>query len=120
MRSAANFKFVGSDFNDFSGIVCSQRALPLPYMLYRMLVKRSIGVAIVLFWCLMNILLLKRQLLAPPPPITFRSIETVTEPIQESWGVFYHGEKIGHASQTLTPKGKGYQIQDRSLLRLQL
>ena len=85
-----------------------------------MLVKRSIGVAIVLFWCLMNILLLKRQLWAPPAPITFRSVETITEPIRESWGVFYHGEKIGHASQTITPKAKGYQIQDRSLLRLQL
>ena len=85
-----------------------------------MLVKRSIGVAIVLFWCLMNILLLKRQLWAPPPPITLRSVETITEPIRESWGVFYRGEKIGHASQTITPKAKGYQIQDRSLLRLQL
>jgi Transglutaminase-like superfamily len=85
-----------------------------------MLVKRSIGVAIVLFWCLMNILLLKRQLWAPPPPITLRSVETITEPIQESWGVFYRGEKIGHASQTITPKTNGYQIHDRSLLRLQL
>jgi hypothetical protein len=89
-------------------------------VVHRMLVKRSIGVAIVLFWCLMNILLLKRQLLAPPPPITLRSAETITERIQESWGVFYHGEKIGHASQIITPKGNGYQIQDRSLLRLQL
>ena len=85
-----------------------------------MLVKRSIGVAVVLFWCLMNILLLKRQLWAPPPPITLRSVETITEQIRESWGVFYRGEKIGHASQTITPKAKGYQIQDRSLLRLQL
>ena len=68
----------------------------------------------------MNILLLKRQLWAPPAPITLRSVETITEPIRESWGVFYHGEKIGHASQTITPKAKGYQIQDRSLLRLQL
>ena len=85
-----------------------------------MLVKRSIGVAIVLFWCLMNILLLKRQLWTPPPPITLRSVETITERIQESWGVFYRGEKIGHANQTITPRGNGYQIQDRSLLRLQL
>ncbi|HEY7317451.1 MAG TPA: transglutaminase-like domain-containing protein [Candidatus Binatia bacterium] len=85
-----------------------------------MLVKRSIGVAIVLFWCLMNILLLKRQLLAPPPPIALRAVETITDPVRESWGVFYRGEKIGHASQTIMPKTKGYQIQDRSLLRLQL
>ena len=85
-----------------------------------MLVKRSIGVAIVLFWCLMNLWLLKRQLWAPPPPIALRGAETIDEPIQESWGVFYRGEKIGHASQTITPKEKGYRIQDRSLLRLQL
>lgn len=85
-----------------------------------MLVKRSIGVAIVLFWCLMNILLLKRQLWAPPPPITLRGVQNITEQIQESWGVFYRGEKIGHANQTITPKSNGYQIQDRSLLRLQL
>jgi hypothetical protein len=85
-----------------------------------MLVKRSIGFAIVLFWCLMNILFLKRQLWAPTPPITLRSVATITEPVRESWGVFYRGEKIGHASQTITPKANGYQIQDRSLLRLQL
>ena len=87
---------------------------------HSMLVKRSIGVAIVLFWCLMNVLLLKRQLLAPPSPITLRGAETITERIQESWGVFYRGEKIGHAAQTITPKTNGYQIQDHSLLRLQL
>jgi hypothetical protein len=120
MRSAANFKFVGSDFNDFSGIVCSQRALPLPYMLYRMLVKRSIGVAIVLFWCVMNILLVKRQLGAPPPLITVRSTEKITENIEEWWGVFYRGEKIGYASQTITPKSKGYKLHDQSLLNLNL
>ena len=85
-----------------------------------MLVKRSIGVAIVLFWCLMNVLLLKRQLWPPPPPITLRGAETPPNEYQESWGVFYHGEKIGHATQTITPKTNGYQIQDRSLLRLQL
>jgi hypothetical protein len=84
-----------------------------------MLVKRSIGVAIVLFWCLMNILLLRRQLWAPPPPVTLRSV-AINEPMRESWGVFYRGEKIGHASQIITPQTNGYQIQDRSLLRLQL
>jgi Transglutaminase-like superfamily len=85
-----------------------------------MLVKRSIGVAIVLFWCLMNVLLLKRQLWAPPPPITLRGVGTISEGVHESWGVFFRGEKIGHASQTITPKTNGYQIHDRSLLRLQL
>jgi hypothetical protein len=85
-----------------------------------MLVKRSLGVAIVVFWCLMNVLLLKRQFWAPPAPITLRSVETITERMQEWWGVFYRGEKIGHASQTITPKANGYQIQDQSLLRLQL
>jgi len=120
MRSATNFKLVGSDFNDFSGIVCSQRALPLPYMLYRMLVKRSIGVAIVLFWCLMNIFLVKRQLGGPPPVITVRSTEKITETIEEWWGVFYCGEKIGYASQTISPKSKGYKLHDQSVMNLNL
>jgi Transglutaminase-like superfamily len=85
-----------------------------------MLVKRSIGVAIVLFWCLMNILLVKRQLGAPPPVITLRGSEQITENIAESWGVFYRGEKIGYASQTITPKSKGYRLHDQSVLNLNL
>ena len=85
-----------------------------------MLVKRSIGVAIVLFWCLMNILLLKRQLGVPPPVITVRSTEKITENIEEWWGVFYRGEKIGYASQTITPKSKGYKLHDQSVLNLNL
>jgi Transglutaminase-like superfamily len=89
-------------------------------VVHRMLVKRSIGVAIVVFWCLMNVLLLKRQLWAPPPPVTLRGVGSITERVRESWGVFFRGEKIGHASQTITPKTNGYQIHDRSLLRLQL
>jgi hypothetical protein len=85
-----------------------------------MLVKRSIGVAIVLFWCLMNVLLLKRQLWAPASFITLRSPEKITEPIVESWGIFYRGEKIGYAHQTIDPKSDGYTIRDQSNLRLQL
>src|SRR5688572_18624471 len=85
-----------------------------------MLVKRSIGVAIVLFWCLMNILLVKRQLGAPPPVITLRGTEKITENIAEWWGVFYRGEKIGYASQTITPKSKGYRLHDHSVVNLNL
>ncbi|MGB7947704.1 MAG: transglutaminase-like domain-containing protein [Candidatus Binatia bacterium] len=85
-----------------------------------MLVKHSIGWAIVLFWCLMNVLLIKRQLWAPPSPITLHNAGAITEPIREWWGIFHRGEKIGHASQTIIPKATGYQVQDRSLLRLQL
>ena len=70
-----------------------------------MLVKRSIGIAIVLFWCLMNALLIKRQQWAPAAPITIRSMDALTEPSEESWGIFYRGDKIGHASQTITPAG---------------
>jgi hypothetical protein len=85
-----------------------------------MLVKRSIGIAIVLFWCLMNALLIKRQQWAPAAPITIRSMDALTEPSEESWGIFYRGDKIGHASQTITPGPQGYQVQDYSVLRLQL
>jgi hypothetical protein len=85
-----------------------------------MIVKRSIGVAIVLFWCLMNVLLLKRQLWAPASFITLRSTEKIAEPMEESWGIFYRGEKIGYAHQTIDPKSDGYTIRDQSNLRLQL
>jgi hypothetical protein len=85
-----------------------------------MLVKRSIGVAIVLFWCLMNVLLIRRQQWASPPPITLRSTEKITDRIEESWGVFYRGDRIGYASQIISPKAQGYRIEDQSVLRLQL
>ncbi len=85
-----------------------------------MLVKRSIGVSIVLFWCVMNFLLIKRQLAAPPPVLTLRGTEKITENIEEWWGVFYRGEKIGYAWQTITPLAKGFQLRDRSSLNLNL
>jgi hypothetical protein len=92
----------------------------LERVVYKMLAKRSIGVAIVLFWCVMNVLLIKRQLWAPAQPITLASVETITETIEEWWGVFYRGEKIGYATQTISPKSDGYRIQDHSILRLKL
>jgi hypothetical protein len=85
-----------------------------------MLVKRSIGLAIVLFWCVMNVLFIKRQIEAPPPVITVRGTEKITESMEEWWGVFYRGEKIGYASQTITPKLKGYRLTDLSVLHLNL
>lgn len=85
-----------------------------------MLVKRSIGLAIVLFWCVMNFLFIQRQIKAPPPVITVRSTEKITDNIEEWWGVFYRGEKIGYATQTITPRAKGYHLTDRSVLQLNL
>ena len=89
-------------------------------MLYRMLAKQSIGIAIVLFWCAMTGLLIKRQIGAPPPLITLSGTEKITENIEEWWGVFYRGEKIGYATQTITPKPKGYTLRDQSVLNLNL
>ena len=85
-----------------------------------MLVKRSIGVAIVLFWCLMNFLLLKRQWWTVPAPINLRGVEAITEVSEEWWSIQYRGEKIGYASQTIEPKAVGYRLKDESLLRLNL
>ncbi|HSK29269.1 MAG TPA: transglutaminase-like domain-containing protein [Candidatus Limnocylindria bacterium] len=85
-----------------------------------MLAKQSIGVAIVLFWCVMTALLIKRQIGAPPPVITLSGGEKISENIEEWWGVFYRGEKIGYASQTITPKAKGYLLRDQSVLHLNL
>jgi transglutaminase-like putative cysteine protease len=85
-----------------------------------MIAKRPIGVAIVLFWCLMNVLLIKRQLWAPPPPLTLKSSERITHPLDEWWGVFYRGEKIGYASQSVRPKPAGYKLSSFSTLHLNL
>jgi transglutaminase-like putative cysteine protease len=85
-----------------------------------MLAKHSIGIVIVLFWCTMNVLLIQRQFAAAPTPIALRSTERISERIEEWWGVFYRGEKIGYASQIIEPKAQGYEIRDRSELRLRL
>jgi hypothetical protein len=85
-----------------------------------MIVKRSIIAAIVGFWCVMNFLLVKRQLAAPPSVITLRSTEKLTETMEEWWGVFYRGEQIGFASQVITPRTKGYKLQDRSMMNLNM
>jgi hypothetical protein len=85
-----------------------------------MLAKQSIGVAIVLFWCVMNVLLIKRQFAAAPPPIVLSFSERIVDSIEEWWGVYYRGEKIGYARQNIEPKSKGYEIRDYSELRLKL
>lgn len=89
-------------------------------MLHCMIAKRSIIAAIVGFWCVMNFLLVKRQLAAPPSVITLKSTEKLTDHIEEWWGVFYRDEKIGFASQVITPKTKGYKLQDRSRMNLNM
>jgi hypothetical protein len=78
------------------------------------------GVAIVLFWCLMNVLLLKRQLAAPAPEIAVAAVSAITEPLDEWWGVYFHGEKIGYSSQKITPESGGYNVQSSSVLRLNI
>src|SRR3970282_392686 len=89
-------------------------------MAYGMLVNRSLGLTIVLFWCVMNFFFIQRQIDAPPPIITLSGTEKITENIEEWWGVFYRGEKIGYATQTITPTSKGYRLADRSVLHLNL
>jgi hypothetical protein len=85
-----------------------------------MLVKRSIGIFAVLFWCVMNFLLIKRQLAAPPSVIALRGTEKITGANEEWWGVFYRGEKIGYAWQSIAAKPNGYELRDRSVLNLNL
>jgi hypothetical protein len=85
-----------------------------------MVVKLSIGLGIVMFWCVMNFLLIKRQIGALPSVITLHGTEKITENVEEWWGVYYRGEKIGYATQTITPKSKGYRLYDRSVLNLNL
>jgi hypothetical protein len=85
-----------------------------------MVLKHSISAIIVLFWCAMNILLIQRQVRTSPAPIMLPSVESITQRMEEWWGIFYRGEKIGYATQTITPQSDGYQIQDHSVLHLQL
>src|SRR3990170_700793 len=85
-----------------------------------MIVKRSFSIAIVLFWCLMNILLLRRELWAPPAPVLLQSVAAITEPMEEWWGIYYRGEKIGYAAQKVTPNPEGHLVQSSSVLRLNL
>ncbi|HEY7218137.1 MAG TPA: transglutaminase-like domain-containing protein [Candidatus Binatia bacterium] len=85
-----------------------------------MLGKLSIGLAVVAFWGVMNFLLIKRQMSAPASVITLQGTEKITENIEEWWGVFYRGGKIGYATQTITPMSKGYKLADRSVLNLNL
>jgi len=85
-----------------------------------MLVKRTLGISVVLFWCVMNFLLIQRQLAAPPSVITLSATEKITGSGEEWWGVFYRGEKIGYAWQSITAKPAGYELRDRSVLNLNL
>ena len=85
-----------------------------------MIVKLSIGAAIVLFWGVMNVLFVQRQISAPAPVLAIRGTEKLAERTEEWWGVFYRGEKIGYATQTIEPKERGYRLRDRSVLNLNL
>ena len=85
-----------------------------------MIVKRFSSIAIVLFFCFMNVLLLRRQLWAPPPPVLLHTVAAITEPMEEWWGIYYQGEKIGYAAQKITPEPEGYLVQDSSILHLNL
>ncbi|HXF76567.1 MAG TPA: hypothetical protein VNN13_10780, partial [Methylomirabilota bacterium] len=82
--------------------------------------KRSITAGIVLFWCLMNFFLVKRYLGAPPQAITLNGTEKLTESMEEWWGVYFRGEKIGYAAQIIAPKPKGYRLRDFSVMNLNL
>ncbi|MGH7771740.1 MAG: hypothetical protein ACREQA_05830, partial [Candidatus Binatia bacterium] len=82
--------------------------------------KRSLFIAIVLFWCLMNILLIRRQLWAPPSPVPLHTVAAINEPMEEWWGIYYRGEKIGFAAQKINPEPDGYSLRSSSTLRLNL
>lgn len=68
----------------------------------------------------MNVLLLRRQLWAPPPPILLPTVAAITETMEEWWGIYYRGEKIGYAAQKITPELDGYLVKSSSVLQLNL
>ncbi len=79
-----------------------------------MIVKRSIWHWHGAFLGVMNFLLIKRQSVAPPPVLTLRGSEKITERSEEWWGIFYRGEKIGYASQSIMPDSNGFELHDFS------
>lgn len=81
---------------------------------------RSIGGAILLFWLVMNGLLIKRQIAAPAPLVTLSGGDKITAASDEWWGIYYRGEKIGYANQSIAPKSKGYRLNNASQLNLNL
>lgn len=85
-----------------------------------MFVKPLLSTAVVLFWAVMNFLLLQRQFAAPQPAGYLSGPTAITEALDESWGIYYQGEKIGYGTERIAPEGGGYRIQSFSLMRLQL
>jgi hypothetical protein len=53
-------------------------------------------------------------------PIMLPGVQSIAQTAEEWWGVFYRGEKIGYATQTISPEPEGYQIQGHSVLHLKL
>jgi len=85
-----------------------------------MFVKPLLSAAVVLFWGVMNFLLLQRQFAAPAPILYVSGPAAITEASDEWWGIYYQGEKIGYGRERIAPEGGGYRIEDFSLMRLQL
>ena len=44
----------------------------------------------------------------------------ITEPLDEWWGIYYRGEKIGYSAQKISPQSDGYLVQSSSIMRLKL
>ena len=85
-----------------------------------MFVKPLLSAAVVLFWGVMNFLLLQRQFAAPAPIPYVSGPAAITEASDEWWGIYYQGEKIGYGTEKIAPEGGGYRIENFSLMRLQL
>jgi len=47
-------------------------------------------------------------------------VSAITEGMEEWWGIYYRGEKIGYASHKIIPEPGGYLVHDFSVLRVHL
>jgi len=86
-------------------------------MLARLRLASALKILIILFWGLMAFFLIKRIHLVPEiQPVEFEQVQD-----SETWmSVYFKGQKIGYSVQSLTKVEKGYVVDQKSYLRLNL
>lgn len=85
--------------------------------------KRVAGWIIVMFWLVMVVLLVRRNLPEqhPPPPIEPLLDSPSSLQAQEEWmGVYQQGQKVGYLQRQLTPTATGYHWEEVWRMRMRV
>jgi hypothetical protein len=85
--------------------------------------KRIVSIAIVLFWGVMVVWLVRRTFVSdtapPPPPVPAASSLLLAE--QEGWmGIYHQNKKIGYFHRRLVPVEHGYRWEEQSQMKLRV